>query len=129
MLSLSYTSYDIVSLFACMLLNETIDFFCICVCQHSTPAKCSKNVYLFQFEGIFLCQIDGVTMGGPLGPTLAMFIGPFRKAIYETAFYSRLLDDIFFVSNFRIFANFLKFYSQLILILNFALTRFKSIYF
>ena len=76
-------SYDVVTLFTNIPLNETIDIVCNYVYQQHSQPKYSKETLkkLLQIEtvGYFLhrgklyCQIDGGTMGSPLGPTSAIF--------------------------------------------------------
>ena len=78
-------SYDVVSLFTNIPLNETIDIVCNYVYQQHSPPKYSKETLqkllqiatggYFLHRGKLCCQIDGVTMGSPLGPTLANFLG------------------------------------------------------
>ena len=81
-------SYDVVSLFTNIPLNETIDNVCNYVYQQHSPPKYSKETFkkllqistggYFIHGGKLCCQIDGVTIGRPLGPTLAIFCS-FRK--------------------------------------------------
>ena len=88
-------SYDVVSLFTNIPLNETIDIVCNYEYQQHSPPKYSKETIrkLLQIAtgGYFLhrgkpyCQIDGVTMGSPLGPTLANFFCSSRKSVYSSA--------------------------------------------
>ena len=76
-------SYDIVSLFANIPLNETIDIVCNYVYQQHSPPRYSRETFkkllqiapggCFFHRGKPYCQIDGVTMGSLLGPTLAIF--------------------------------------------------------
>ena len=76
-------SYDVVSLFTNIPWNETIDIVCNYVYQQHSPPKYSKETLkkllqittgsYFLHQGKLYCQIDGVTMGSPLGPTLANF--------------------------------------------------------
>jgi len=77
-------SFDVVSLFTNIPLQETIDIVCEYVYSSSVNRPSySKNTFRKLLEiatgGYFLykeklyCQIDGVTMGSPLGPTLANF--------------------------------------------------------
>ena len=78
-------SYDVVSLFTNIPLNSTIDIVCNYVYQQHSPPKYSKENFkkllqiatgcYFLHIGKPCCQIDGVTMGSPLGPTVANFWG------------------------------------------------------
>ena len=78
-------SYDVVSLFTNIPLNETIDIICNYVYQQHSPQKYSKETLkkhlqmatggYFLHRGRLYCQIDGATMGSPLGPTFANFLG------------------------------------------------------
>ena len=73
------------SLFTNIPLNEAIDIVCNYVYQQHSPPKYSKEtlkkLHQIATGGYFLhgeklcCQFDGVTMGSPLGPTLANFFG------------------------------------------------------
>ena len=77
-------SYDVVSLFTNIPLNETIDIVCNYVYHNirhqNILRRLLKSSFKLQTGGYFLhrgklyCQIDGVTMGSPLGPTLT-FLG------------------------------------------------------
>ena len=91
-----FVSYDVVYLFTNIPLNETIDIVCNYVCQQHSPPKYSKETFkkllqittggYFRHRGNLYCQIDGVTMGSPIGPTLANFFsGSFRKSVYGSA--------------------------------------------
>ena len=86
-------SYDIVSLFTNIPLKETIEIVCDYVYQQEACPEYPKATFkkllqiatggYFLHEGKLYCQIDGVTMGSPLGPTLAKnFPSSFRKQIY-----------------------------------------------
>ena len=88
-------SYDVVSLFTNIPLNEAIDIVCNYVCQQHSPPKYSKLTFkkllqiaiggYFLHRGKLYCQIDEETMGSPLGPTLANYFGSFRKSVYDSA--------------------------------------------
>ena len=90
-------SYDVVSLSTNIPLNETIDIVCNYVCPQHSPPKYSKDTFrnllqiatggYFLLRGKLYCQIDGVTMGSQLGPTLANILGLFRKSFYGSARY------------------------------------------
>ena len=104
-------SYDVVSLFTNIPLNETIDIVCNYVYQQHSPPKYSKETFkkllqiatggYFLHRGKLYCQIDGVTMGSPLGPTLANFFlahleNQFMgwQDVFMPVHYSRYVDDI-----------------------------------
>ena len=88
-------SYDAVSLFTNIPLNESINIVCNYAYQQHSPQKYSKKtlkkILQIATGGYFLhrgkpyCKIDGVTMGSPLGPTLVNFFGSFRKSFYGSA--------------------------------------------
>ena len=97
-------------------MTETIDIFCNYVNQQHSLPKYSKETLkkLLQIAtgGYFLhrgrpcCQIDAVTMGSPLGPTLANFLGAHlenqfmaQRDVFMPVHYSRFVDDIFCVFN------------------------------
>ena len=106
-------SFDVVSLFTNIPLNETIDLAVNLILQNEPSIKMSKSqlrkLFLFAtsqthflFKGEYYDQVDGVAMGSPLGPVLAnlfmsvherkwlnMYTGPPVK------FYKRYVDDIF----------------------------------
>ena len=109
-------SYDVVSLFTNIPLNETIDIVCNYVYQQHSPPKYSKETFkkllqiatggYFIHRGKLYCQIDVVTMESPLGPTLAnfflahlenQFMG--QQDVFMPVHYSRYVDDIFCVFN------------------------------
>ena len=110
-------SYDVVSLFFKNIpLNETIDIvFNYVYKQHSPPKYSTEtlrkllqiaNGGYFLHRGKLYCQIDGVTMGSPLGPTVATFLGAHlenqfmaQQDVFMPVYYSRYVDDIFCVSN------------------------------
>ena len=105
-------SFDVVSLFTNVPLEETID---ICVnmlyrnddvAQVSlTEASFRKLMRMvtsdveFSFDNVMYRQIDGVAMGSPLGPVLAnIFVGYYESLVPETAWpslYCRFVDDSF----------------------------------
>ena len=113
--NLYMASLDVYSLFTKIPPDETID---ICVDSlykddENTP-KIPKDVFrdlltvatkesLFMFNNKFYKQIDGVTMGSPLGPALAsIFMYSFGNKwlkdcphSLKPVFYSRYVDDIF----------------------------------
>ena len=124
----SLVSYDVVSLFTNIPLKETLEIVCDYVYKSSNHPAFSKTTFkkllefatggYFLYKGKIYCQIDGVTMGSPLGPTLANFF----LAHYEKKFmsenleskpllYLRYVDDIFCVfkdkENIQKFLNFL----------------------
>ena len=105
-------SHDIVSLFTNIPLNDKIDIVCNYVYQQHSPLKLSKETFKKPLQittgGYFLhrgkpcCQIDGVTMGSPLGPTIANFCLAQLQNQFITqqdvsipVHYSRYVDDIF----------------------------------
>ena len=113
--SLFMGSLDVESLFTSIPLTETIN---ICADNLFQQAKSLQNLSksdfkalltsackesLFLFNGQFYSQTDGVSMGSPLGPTLAnAFMCHHEKVWIETCpadfrpkFYRRYVDDIF----------------------------------
>ena len=80
-------SYDVCSLFTSIPLKETIDIAVNLLFEHNpglniTKAELKKlfefatSGTYFLFQGTFYNQIDGATMGSPLGPVLAnLFMG------------------------------------------------------
>ena len=107
-------SYDVTSLYTNIPLNETISIAVdkIFEAQHSN-IKISKDELRrlfqfatsgthFQFNGKIYDQVDGVSMGNPLAPTLAnLFMGYHEENWLRSNeaknifFYNRYVDDIF----------------------------------
>lgn len=108
-------SLDIDSLFTNIPLDETIE---ICInllfenkeeinglnkSQLKTLITLATKQSFFLFNNEFYCQKDGVSMGSPLGPTLAnIFLCYYEKKWLEECpekirpiFYKRYVDDIF----------------------------------
>ena len=108
-------SLDVDSLFTDIALDETID---ICVnnlfentdtVQGFTKSELKQLLYLatkesyFIFNGLLYKQIDGVTMGSPLGPSLANAFLSYHEKYwlknspqgFKPVFYRRYVDDIF----------------------------------
>ena len=109
-------SFDVVSLFTNIPLNETINIIADYVFSDENIQKPLMEKHIFvkllrlTCEGLFLyndClykQIDGVAMGSPLGPTLANFFLAHieTKKLLDSSmcppkFYSRFVDDCFAV--------------------------------
>ena len=75
--------YDVESLFTNIPLQETIENVCKHVYQQNDPLKYPIEIFrkslqietggYFLNKGKLYCQIDGVPMGSPLGPTLDNF--------------------------------------------------------
>ena len=109
-------SFDVVSLFTNVPLVETIDIIANHIYQNKAKRPpFEKHIFkelvkkatggIFLYRGEYYRQVDGVTMGSPLGPTLANFC----LAYYENeilnkaqdnckpALYLRYVDDIFCV--------------------------------
>ena len=110
-------SYDVKSLFTCIPLKETIEIAVDVIINHTQNLKISKvqlkklfeyatSKSHFLFNGTFYDQIDGVSMGSPLAPTLAnLFLGHHEgKWLRDYTdngpqFYRRYVDDIIAVFN------------------------------
>ena len=114
-LTLSMGSLDVDSLFTNIPLDETID---ICVnqlfentdtVQGFTKSELKQLLSLatkesyFIFNGLLYKQIDGVTMGSPLGPFLAKAFPSYHEKNwlnncphrFKPVFYRHYVDDIF----------------------------------
>ena len=90
-------SFDVVSLFTNVPLDETVDICCKALFHSgdcpdvNISEKSFRELILmvtsgveFTFEDVMYRQIDGVAMGGPLGPVLAnMFVGYCETLIPE----------------------------------------------
>ena len=108
-------SFDVVSLFTNVPLNETIHIIADKIYETKEKPKFEKEVFIKLMEmatsGIFMYgdkyfkQTDGVTMGSPLGPTMANFcLSHFENQLLEEcddtngpSLYARYVDDIFCV--------------------------------
>ena len=109
-------SFDVESLFTNVPLEETIGIAADYVYSENsknTP-KFEKSIFIkllriatggiFEYNGKLYKQVDGVTMGSPLGPTLAnIFLANIEQEIFATdknfhpRMYCRYVDDIFTV--------------------------------
>ena len=107
-------SYDVCSLFTSIPLQETIEIAVELIFENNPQLKVRKRELkqLFNFDtsgthfifnGSFYGQIDGVSMGSPLGPVLAnLFMGYHEKKWLQEfdkgkiLRYKRYVDDIFF---------------------------------
>jgi len=110
-------SFDVCSLFTNIPLEETIDIAVNEILKHKPYFKIFKNELTklfkvatsqthFMFDGEYYDQIDGVSMGSPLGPVLAnLFMGYHESkwlSDYKTSeivMYKRYVDDIFCIFN------------------------------
>ena len=113
-------SLDVVSLFTNVPIDTTIDIIMKHVYHHSTLNKpkipppilkemltlCTKEAPFTSPTGDLYLQIDGVTMGSPLGPTFANFyMGDLEENIFNNGIldkpkiYARYVDDIFLLVN------------------------------
>ena len=108
-------SYDVKSLYTNVPLKETVDVVTEyvysedSVCKPPIPRKTFRTLLLlvtqgnFIFNGEFYRQIDGLAMGGPLGPSLAnFFLAHLEKTRMSRCpteikpkLYLRYIDDIF----------------------------------
>ena len=108
-------SYDVESLFTNVPVKETTEIALNLIFDHHSDLKMSKpqlrklfsfatSQTHFMFDGQYYDQIDGLSMGSPLGPTMAnLFMGKHEKEWLENfsqsnvLFYQRYIDDIFCV--------------------------------
>ena len=105
-------SFDVDSLFTNVPLKETIDICANYVYSNENEKQppFSKSIFIklmekatggiFQFNGSFYKQCDGVTMGGPLGPTLAnIFLAHLEKSFmvenFSLCFIAHILMILF----------------------------------
>jgi len=114
-------SLDVESLFTNVPVATTIDFIIDSVYSHSDlpppeiPVETLRSLLKicttenpFEFDGETYIQVDGVSMGSPLGPTFADFYMSqienellSQNEISNPSFYRRYVDDIIAVFNDR----------------------------
>ena len=116
-------SFDVVSLFTNVPLEETINLACDYVYSDSSTTKPHfdkrhfQKLLKFATSGEFLYkdrlfrQVDGVAMGSPLGPTLAkLFLAHYENQWMSSPsaplHYFRYVDDIFCIFNGQTYADF-----------------------
>ena len=112
-------SLDVVSLFTNVPIDTTIDIIIKHVyCDSEIPPPkipqeilknmlklCTKEAPFRAPNGKLYLQIDGVTMGSPLGPTFSNFyMGDLEEKVFngivqKPAIYARYIDDIFILAN------------------------------
>ena len=105
-------SFDVVSLFTNVPLEETIDICANALYRNddAEPTALSEDSFRtllrtvtsgveFSFNGTMYRQIDGVAMGSPLGPVLAnIFVGYWESCVPDKAWpslYCRFVDNSF----------------------------------
>ena len=117
-------SFDVVSLFTNVPLNETIQMIANGVRDSTIPQLNMLNLLksvtggLFQYNKKLYTQIDGVSIGNPLAPSKANFLmGTLETNLFNTeeendpVIYLRYVDDIFCI--FRKDVQFEIFYKKL----------------
>ena len=104
-------SFDVVSLFTNVPLHDTIHLIADHIYNLESKPPFDKATFirmlqiatggLFMHQGNLYKQVDGVTMGSPLGPTLANFcLAHYESQLlndHAPALYLRYVDDIFCV--------------------------------
>ena len=120
-------SFDVISLFTNVPLIETIDIISDYVYKSKSKPAFSKLVFkellniatsgIFMYNGRLYRQVDGVTMGSPLGPTISNFcLAHLENELlsvskFKPELYLRYVDDIFCV--FRDQSTYENFFQQL----------------
>ena len=120
-------SFDVVSLFTNVPLIETVDIISDYVYKSKSKPAFSKLVFkellniatsgIFMYNGRLYRQVDGFTMGSPLGPTISNFcLAHLENEIlsvskFKPELYLRYVDDIFCL--FRDQSTYEKFFQQL----------------
>ena len=104
-------SYDVISLFANIPLDETLDVAVDTIFKYNYEIKITKSelkkIFLFPtsethflFDNCYYDQIDGVAMGSPLGPVLANLFMSFHEDTFDlhlpTMFFNFTLNVDFF---------------------------------
>ena len=111
-------SFDVVSLFTNIPLDETITICANTLCHTDiTPPEIPEGAFCelmlaatkgveFSFGDTMFKQIDGVAMGSPLGPVLAnIFVGYYESRLFQSIshelpeWYKRYVDDTFAIFN------------------------------
>jgi len=120
-------SFDVESLFTNVPLEYTINLICDYIYSDDSINKpnYNKDTFkkllnlatggIFMYKDSFYKQIDGITMGSPLGPTFAnFFLGHLEKSwlnndtnCNKPLLYYRYIDDIFCIFDNNDFSNFL----------------------
>ena len=124
-------SFDVKSLFTNIPLDETIDICtnnlyncaqkpeCIPKADFKTLLQTAVKDMLFVFDSVFYKQVDGVSMGSPLGPTMANAFLCYHKQIwldecpldFKPVLYRRYVDDVFLLfrcpKHVQLFLNYL----------------------
>ena len=115
-------SLDVTSLFTNVPVLETVNFICDYVEQNrlelGIPISYLKELLLrctfgvnFLFNNVMYRQIDGISMGSPLGPILAdIFMAKIENTnlaeqISKLHFYSRYVDDTFILCDTKVDTN------------------------
>ena len=108
-------SFDVESLFTNIPLDETINICADRVYKRKKKVKgllkrhfkqlltYATKSSCFLFNGTYYCQIDGVAMGSPLGPTLANLFLAYHEekwlsdcpVQFKPKFFRRYVDDVF----------------------------------
>jgi len=121
-------SLDVESLFTNVPVNTTIDYIIDSAYNHQSlpppmiPASTMKSLLLicttetpFEFCGETFVQVDGVSMGSPLGPTFADFYMAqlenrllTQKKVTNPWFYKRYVDDIIAIFHNKSHVNWFK---------------------
>ena len=98
-------SYDVKSLFTNVPVDETIKHICEIIPNDCLPIdkvtfskllKLACTNVLFSFDNELYLQVDGMSMGSNLGPTMAAFCMNMieRKMSQQYLFYTRYVDDV-----------------------------------
>ena len=134
-------SYDVVSLFTNVPINDTIQHICELVTNDDLPItketlrtllRMASTDIVFSFNNELYKQIDGVSMGSALGPTMAAFAmnlveRNIHKSNVKPLFYKRYVDDIFAVFTSELEADsFLEFLNQQHTSLKFTMEKSKD---
>jgi len=133
-------SLDVESLFTNVPVNTTIDYIIDSVYHHTDrpapdiPLDTVKSLLQicttetpFEFEGETYVQVDGVSMGSPLGPTFADFYMSHlenkllhEKKVSNPWYYKRYVDDIIAIFHSKSHVNWFKIRLSRNSILNFT---------
>ena len=100
-------SFDICRLFTCVPILETINICADMLYRsHLPPPPKFRRLCLFSFDNIMYRQVDGISMGSVLGPTMAgIFMGFHEVDLFSKGTAPDVTHSVYLVAKLRL-ANF-----------------------